>query len=234
MLSWNLTDRTTGQLGPNAPFIVLAVMCHPTDGDLRDRMLAPLRRYSADPDAVPSELDIERFERELKLRTNRGAPAGSLLLHLIQLRENGVSVSLNRAIALVRLHLPDWEQLCAPEWTKDAHRDHMPRSRRKLLAVFNDFLSVSHLWAALLYGLQEGRADIWPGSNQTLPRFLAYAEAFAAKGARLRWAGSDRAFTLPSKLRWHFGISEHLRENRPVLALPLNREQLQVLERVLV
>ena len=46
-----------------------------------------------------------------------------------------------------------------------------------MLQAYNEFRSVAHFWGALLYGQQHDRQDIWPGALETLPTFLAYAEA---------------------------------------------------------
>ncbi len=133
-------------------------------------------------------------------------------------------------MALIQPLLKKWQQPLAPFWTPDVHAAHIPHSRRKILDAFRDYLSVAHLWAALLHGLQHGRDDIWPGSNQTLPRFLAYAEAFADKGAQLPWTGSGRDFTLPKEKIWRIVILDRLRETRPVVALALNENQKTVLD----
>ena len=148
---------------------------------------------------------------------------------LLQLQENGFRHSLNRAIPLITPLLDKWEQPVAPIWTADSHVTHRPHSRRKVLCAFNDFLSVAHNWAALIHGGQHRRADIWPGSNETLPRFLGYVEAFARNGSHLKWPGRDRRYALDTRKIWKFYIPEHLRETCNLQALPLTENQRAIL-----
>ena len=163
------------------------------------------------------------------MRGNRAVLAGGLLLTLIQLQENDFRHSLNRAIPLITPLLERWEQPQAPAWTPDSHVAHRPHSRRKVLGAFNDYLSVAHFWAALIHGGQHQRPDIWPGSNETVPRFLAYAEAFALQGSRLKWPGRDRRYTLDRRKIWRFHVPEQLRETRDLQALPLTNAQRAVM-----
>ena len=219
-----------GGLHPLAPFKVLAVMCHPADPTMRQSMLARLHRETGVGTPRRAGLQNEEFLKQVTLRKNRGILAGALLLTVLQLRENGIRPSLNRAIALVQSQLDKWQQPDAPDWTPDVHVAHIPHSRRKILDAFGEYLSAAHLWAAFLHGLQHDRDDIWPGSNPTLPRFIAYAEAFADKGARLPWNGRDRIFTLPREIIWRFGIPDQCKMTRPVVALPLNNAQRAILD----
>ena len=54
-----------------------------------------------------------------------------------------------------------------------------------MLRAYREFRPVAHLWAAMLHGQQNDRADIHPGSIGTLPKFLAYADAFLERGCAL-------------------------------------------------
>lgn len=217
-------------LDPLAPFKVLAVMCHPGDHKMRERMLASIQRGTRHGVPRRAALEEERFLQEVGLRSKRAILAGGLLLTLIQLQENGLSSSLNRAIALMRPLLESWEQPIGPEWSSTVHADHTPTSRRKILRAFNEYLVVAHLWAAHFHAYHSGRTDIWPGSNQTLPRFMAHAEYFADKGANLRWAGQDRRMTLLRRAIWRFGLPERLRETCDLVALPLTPEQRSIFD----
>ena len=85
------------------------------------------------------------------------------------------------------------------------------------------------MWAALLHGQQHGRTDIWPSSNETLPIFLSYANAFAEKGAALPWSGRDRRFTLDKKELWSFLLPNDLTATAKITGLPLNDDQRRVL-----
>ena len=228
MPTFDLRDQSGG-LHPLAPFKVLAVMCHPTDRKMRERMLAPVQREAAAQRARRKGFSHDQILREVQLRGNRAGLAGGLLLTLLQLRENGFRHSLNRAIPLITPLLDRWEQPAAGAWSPDCHVAHRPHSRRKVLGAFNDFLSVAHLWAALIHGGQHQRPDIWPGSNETLPRFIAYAEAFALMGSRLSWPGHDRRYTLDRGKICGFHLPDYLRESASVEALPLTDPQRAVL-----
>ncbi len=228
MPTFDLRDQSRG-LHPLAPFKVLAVMCHPTDRKMRERILAPVQRETGTQTPRAAGLGHGQNMREVQLRGNRAGLAGGLLLTLLQIHDNDVRHSLNRAIPLITHLLEKWDQPIAPAWSPDSHVAHRPHSRRKVLGAFNDFMSVAHLWAALIHGGQHQRPDIWPGSNETLPRFLAYAEAFALRGSRLEWPGHDRRFTLDRRKIWRFHVPEHLRETCNLQALPLTDDQRAVL-----
>jgi hypothetical protein len=228
MPAFDLRDQNGG-LDPLAPFKVLAVMCHPADRKMRERMLAPIQRETGTQTPRAAGLSHDQIMRGVQLRGNRAGLAGGLLLTLLQLRENGFRHSLNRAIPLITPLLERWDRPIAPAWSPDSHVAHRPHSRRKALGAFNDFLSAAHLWAALIHSGQHQRRDIWPGSNETLPRFLAYAEAFALRGSRLVWPSHDRRFTLDPRKIWRVQIPEHLRETCDLQALPLTDAQRAVL-----
>ena len=214
-----------GDLHPLASFKVLALMCHPTDTRDRQTMMALIQRGTGVGMPRAAALTNDGFLREVTFRGNRGLVAGALLLTLIQLDENGYRASLNRAIPLIKILLDKWVQLEEQFWTPDCHIGHKPHSRRRMLSAFNDYLTVAHLWAALLHGGQQEREDIWPGSPKTLPTFLAYANSFLRMGQKLTWAGRARHFTLPSKNMWTIVLPAGLKEIRQVKALPLYEEQ---------
>ncbi len=226
---FDLRDQGGG-LHPLAPFKVLAVMCHPNDRKIREQMLAPIQRETAAQSARRKGLSHDQILREVQLRGNRAVLAGGLLLTLLQLHGNGYRHSLKRAIPLIAPLLERWEQPVAPAWSPDCHVAHRPHSRRKMLDAFNDLLNVAHCWAALIHGGQHRRADIWPGSNEALPRFLAYSEAFALMGSRLAWPGRKRPYTLDRKKIWRFHVPEHLRETCDLQVLPLTDAQRAVLD----
>ncbi len=85
---FDLRDQSGG-LHPLAPFKVLAVMCHPTDRKMRERMLAPIQRETGTQTPRAASLSHDQIMREVQLRGNRAGLAGGLLLTLLQLRENG-------------------------------------------------------------------------------------------------------------------------------------------------
>ena len=217
------------RIDPLASFRVLAVMCHPGDVRARERMLATIQVGTGIGQKRRAGFGKEAFYRDARNQWRRAFLAGGLLLTLIQLQENGIRSSLNLSIRQIQPLLEPWNRREGFEWSADCHISHLPTSRRKVLVAFTDFLPVSHLWAAFIHGMQHGRDDIWPRANETIPRFLAYAEAFAAKGARNKWPGRDRRFTLDRRKLWRCHIPEHLRETRDLMALPLTDAQRAVL-----
>ena len=217
------------QIASLAPFKVLAVMCHPSDLPAREGMLATIQAGTRVERRRRRELSPDLFLKAVKNETRRGALAGGLLLTLLQLDENGVRPSLNKAMPLVREFLEPWRQDRGSDWSAEDHLAHIPTRRSRMLTAFKEFHSVSHLWAALLHGQQSKRSDIWPGANKTLPRFLAYGEAFAKKGCRLKWPGGDRRYTLDRAKLWRFALPRRFQEQAEIEALPLNERQCALL-----
>ncbi len=76
----DLRDQSRG-LQPLAPFKVLAVMCHPSDRTMRQRMLALLHRETGVGTPRRAGLSNEEFYKEVETRKNRGILAGALLLN---------------------------------------------------------------------------------------------------------------------------------------------------------
>lgn len=218
-----------GVLHPLAAFKVLALMCNPKNSRARQQMMATVQGGTGVGTPRAKAFTNDEFVREVKLRANRGLVAGALLLTSIQLDASGRRASLNNAIPLVGILLDTWIQSVGPFWSPDCHVGHKPRSRRNMLDAFDEFLSVAHLWAALLHGGQQEREDIWPGSPETLPIFLAYASSLMQMGQSVKWGGRDRRFLLSSRAMWTVSLPERLKEVRPVRSLPLAEEQLAAL-----
>ncbi len=216
-------------LKPLAPFQVLAVMCCPMDRIRRERMVGDIQATSGT--AVPRRqpFSSDEFRREVRLSSLKAFVAGGLLLTRLQLHLNGYRFSLARAMPLVRALLPDWEPPYGGTWPKDASTRQWPHSRRKMLAAYDEYRSVAHLWAALIHGGQCERADIWPGSPETLPAFLSYAEAILELAFQVPTPRREQRFVLTPTEVWKFVIPQKLIMHRTLEALPLNEEQLQVL-----
>lgn len=80
----------------------------------------------------------------------------------------------------------------------------------------------------MLHGQQHDRQDIWPGSLQTLPTFLAYADRILDMACSLPSFARGRRFAISRSEAWSFTMPQPLR--RVTLgALPLNDEQLAIL-----
>lgn len=212
-----------------APFKVLAVMCHPEDVVRREQQLALIQRGSGQGRPRREPLVPNRFNEEVKLAAHRAGVAGGLLLTMLQLQGNGHAATLNCAIPLVSALLPEWTKWDERNWSKESHMSHHPRSRRKMLDAFKSYRTVAHLWAAMIYGGEEGRRDIWPGSIDTLPTFLAYADCFLNMACGLPWRGRDRRFALDRSQSWVFTIPKRFIKSVSLQALPFNEEQICIL-----
>jgi hypothetical protein len=216
-----------GTLDPLAPFKVLTVMCHPNDPIQREKMLGGIQKETEEGKPRRHSLKSEEFIDDVWRVDNRAAIGGGLLLTMIQLRSNGFRASLNQAISLVARLLPKWTQPEGPYWSNDCHVDHHPRSRAKMLQAYDGYRSVAHLWAALIHGQQHDRQDIWPGSLQGLPNFVAYAEAILNLACRLPSFVHGQRFAMSPSTAWRFTIPNLQRIT--LAALPLTDEQLAIL-----
>lgn len=167
--------------------------------------------------------------RDVSLASTRASVAGWLLLTMLQLERNGYAFSLNSALPLVSDLLPKWQQPAGP-YCRDAHIDHHPHSRRKLLKAYKQYRPVAHLWAAMIHGQQHERDDIWPGSLRTLPIFLAYAEAFLDLGCTLPSQARGRRFVLTRPEAWVFAVPDNAVPAVRLEALPLDDSQQRILD----
>jgi hypothetical protein len=130
---------------------------------------------------------------------------------------------------LVSELLPKWEQPEGYDWSRDAYVGHHPGNLRKMRLTSEQFQSVAHLWASLIYGGQQNRDDIWPGSCQTLPTFLSYANCFLEMARSLPSPASDRRHSIAHSKTWMFTIPKDLRKTVTLEALPLHEEQWRIL-----
>lgn len=218
------------QIDPLAPFIVLAIMCHPlaVERAQRNQMLSTMRRQTGEGKVRRAVLSTEEYLSNTSRHAARGGIAGSLFLTYLQLNELGERASLNAAISIVRSHPPRWSEHHWPVWDAKAVDKHMPHSRRKMLDAFRHYLPAAHLWAALLYGYQNERNDISPESLGTLPTFLAYADQFLQLAHQTPWAGLDRKVLLPGPMAWRFGLPARFARSvalqaEPILTPPICR-----------
>jgi hypothetical protein len=218
------SDRT---LDPLASFKVLTVMCHPNDRVQRERMLGTIQQETRKGQPRRRPLTSDEFMDEVRRADTKAGVAGALLLTMGQLQLSDYNPSLNNAIPLVVAQLPTWKQPEGPHWSRDCHIGHHPHGRENILRAFKEFRSVAHLWAALLHGQQYDRQDIWPGSLDTLPTFLAYAEAILNLACRLPSFARGRRFLMSHSGAWRFTIPDSLRIT--LEPLPLTDAQLAIL-----
>jgi len=212
-----------------APFKVLAVMCHPTDLERREEMLALLHTQTGHGNPRQRAVTEDAFHRDVKLWSPRGVVAGGLLLTRLQLHANNRNCSLNQALPLVSATLPKWKQPEGYDWSADAHVGHHPGNLRRMRLTYKRFESVAHLWTALIYGGQEQRDDIWPGTCQTLPTFLSYADCFLKMARSLPTPARDRQPSRMSSKAWVFTVPKHLEKTVALKALQLTDEQKHIL-----
>jgi hypothetical protein len=216
-----------GTLDPLASFKVLAVICHPHNRILREKMLGIIQKESGVGQPRRRPLRPEEFMERVRRADRRAAVAGGLLLTMLQLHHNGYRASLNRAMPLVSTLLPTWKQPEGPYWSTSCHFEHWPHSKSNMLRAYNHFRSVAHFWAALLHGQQHDRQDIWPGSLQTLPTFLAYADVILDMACSMPSWARGRRFATSRSEAWTFTIPQ--RATPALLGFPLNEEQLAIL-----
>ena len=215
-----------------APFKVLSVMCYPGTSARfrRERMIARIQSGTGEGQPRRRPLSKEEFFKEVHLNAGRAGVAGSLLMTQLQLHLNGYRASFNRARPLVLALLPLWEQAVSSQWSADAHVGHRPRTRPRMLAAYNGYRPAVHFWAAMIHGLQHGRDDIWPGSNETLPTFLAFAQCFLDLASELPSPDRKRRFAMNRSEAWHFLVPDHMRQEVKLVALPLTAEQQRILD----
>lgn len=218
-----------GTLEPLAPFKVLAVMCHPNSLKRREEMLALLHSKTGHGRPRRSSLTEDAFQREVKLTSPRGVVAGSILLTRLQLHQKNLKYSLNQALPLVSALLPKWEQPTGCDWSSDAHVGHHPHNLRKMRQTYNQFRSVAHLWAALIHGGQHSKEDICPGSLETLPTFLSYANCFLDMDCALPIPANERRYSGTRSKAWGFTIPKGLSKTVTLEAFPLHEDQWRIL-----
>ena len=227
----NLVDRS-GCLSPLAPFVVLSVMCHPTNRSAQRRMRTLIEGQTRDKPTKRPRLTDDEFVRQVELSASRGgAIAGGLLLNMIQLHLRQPPASVNQAIKMLLYLLPRWEQPKAAEWHEQQREIRIPKHRPRILDAFSEFLPVAHLWAALVYSLENERSDIAPDSRQTLPTFIGYASAFAELASRVPFRSKKGRFLLPASVPKRFIVPEHSEISPQLLALALHRKQLEAIGR---
>lgn len=78
------------------------------------------------------------------------------------------------------------------------------RQESEILTAFEHYRSVSHLWAAAVYGRVQYQADIVPAAHYAIPRFPAYANEFARLSTSLTWAERHPVLELPVASLWVF------------------------------
>lgn len=183
----------------------------------------------------------------------RGAIAGELLLRLIELHQHHPPGTMDKAVRLVRaayinsiyeknrslrnrfdpldrldtfpngmMEYPNWQLI----------RDGLshPIRRVALVKTFEAYRSVAHLWGALLIAHDRDRADLMPGRPETLPRFLATAEALAELAAHIPYGRGGSQRLLPTGAAWRFRLPPALVEAVRLHVPPLGPSGRRIVE----
>ena len=233
MLTCDLRNDEKTNFNPLAPFTVLSLMCRPSDRKARERMMGHIRVSTGTGEARRRPLTVDEFDAEVKLCSPRGMVAGNLLITRIQLHFLGYPCTLHWALPLAKAQLisgqlPGYEKRNQNQ-SFGRGTSQAPVSLRKMRSAYHEYLPVAHLWAALIHGQQHDRADIWPGSNQTLPTFLAFASCMLELASVVPNQNRMQRFALSSRGAWRFVIPKHLEGWKQLIALPLGPEQLRAL-----
>jgi hypothetical protein len=231
-------------LDPQAPVKLLAVMCHPADPRGRERLLRQPRvtitvsRHQQPPWPRGEVWSREQWA-EFQVRRRTGYLAGALALSLAQVSALGRSGERAAVLSLAVSLSSAWEQAIGLEAAILPPVRLPPRRTTEIVAAFSAYRSVSHLWAALVYGNLQKRPDIQPTSSETLPAFLAYADEIARLAVSLPWLVPDPAldfageplwtFVLPAalKMRAEVGIFQMPAEHPPVPEVPYRDERIE-------
>jgi hypothetical protein len=215
-----------------APYKVLAVMCHPRDLIQRERMMGHVLANS-DVEGVARRrpLSYDEFNSEVRICSLKAVVAGGLLLTRLQLHLNGHPFSLNRVMPLIRALLPKWVQPWGGSWPRDSMSRQWPSSRRKMLDAYNHFHPVAHLWAALIHvDEQHHPHDILRWVLHELPTFLAFADSILEMATTLPSPQRGPRFALTRSEVWTFVLPQRLILKKRLQALPLNEQQLAILD----
>ncbi len=195
-----------------AMFRVLAVMVEPRNETARTQILTRIEKDTKiNPDRRP-RFSTDELWAFVRPRLHKGVIVGDLLLYLIQTKREFGRTSLNLALAIIRTATPRWEQPVGAEWHDKRHEGRLNQDRRTILGSFKRYQPVAHLWAAFVISETEKLPDFGPDSNETLPNFLALAEAIAkeAQGIYLqksvRPGSRAKQAALPRASMWRFKL----------------------------
>lgn len=211
-------------LDRQAPVKVLAVMCHPTNARGREEILRhapPSVVVPRHPDApgAPRDLWTGRLWEKFALHRQTAALAGVLALALAQLSAFGQHGERRTLLPLAGTVLTAWHASLDRIAPADAGVQ-VKLGEEKIVAAYRTYRSVSHLWAAVVYGVIQGHPDLHPLSVGQLPSFLAYAEEIARLATSLAWMDGDDDLVLQRSLLWTFVLPEGMA--RQAVALPLS------------
>lgn len=199
-------------LDPLAPVKMLAVMCHPADargreGMLRSRSNRITVSRSQGLKDLAGNFRLHHPSEEFLAHRRQGCLAGSLVLVLAQLRAMNHPGEAGFVLAQTAAIARQWAQAMGMEEGPAAQAQEAD-----ILAAYRAYASVSHLWAALVYGALLKLREIQPYSAGTLPTFLAYAEEIARLARSVTWVGGVSDLALDAKALWTFVLPSRLQK----------------------
>lgn len=211
-------------LDPRAPVKVVAVMCHPSDAHGRESILrlpppkVIVPRHREPPRAADGMGSGELWEHFV-LHRHVAALAGILTLALAQVSAFGQRGAPQPVLAIAATILTAWLHVVDRAAETKARRQ-ADKDEEQFVNAFHRYRSASHLWAAVVYGVIQGRPNLHPLSLGQLPSFLAYAEEIARLATSLDWHSPDELALAADEL-WTFILPAKVA--RKAEALPLMR-----------
>ncbi len=202
-------------LDPLALVKLLAVMCHPTDPRRREGMLRQrpasitIARHQA-PGFGTMEASADALWSEFAEHKAVAGLAGAYCLALAQLSALGRRGEAAPALRLAVDIAGQWETALRREAAVQPAGRSLPRAEAEIGDAFERYRSVSHLWAALVYGSVHGRRDITPTGLNAMALFLAYSTEIARLAGALQWVDAGGPLPLSPSTLWTFILPDAL------------------------
>lgn len=205
-------------LDPLALVKLLAVMCHPTDPRGREGMLRQQPRSITvarhqTPAFGTMEASADAPWGEVAEHKAVAGLAGAYCLALAQLSALGRHGEAASALRLAVDIAGQWETALRGEAAVQPAGRSLPRTEADICDAFERYRSVSHLWAALVYGSVHGRRDITPNGLHAMALFLAYSTEIARLACALRWADAGGPLPLSFGTLWTFILPDALAQH---------------------
>lgn len=217
----------TGDIKPLAFALLLSVMSFPTDQKKRRAFMAHARRAYQAGHSIESLPGMSEAFKD-------GCVVGDCLITLLQLNEHEPSATLNLSWQYVRaalLHnagrrdlkgLPRMENANVGLAIDILAGEFGGISRPKLIAKFKAFRPVAHIWAAYILVYYRDWPDLFPESEQSLPRFVALTEAIRDWVASIRMRNLKPQELLPSSTTWRIQVPLEVRESLTIEIPPVS------------
>ena len=148
-------------------------------------------------EGISSDLRAE-FARHQR----RACLAGALCLALAQLSALGRLGEAAIVLELAADLAEKWERAANLGSAVQSSIKVPPRQKSEFLAAFDIYRSVSHLWAAAVYGRIQYHEDVVPMALHAVPRFMAYANEIARLSTSLPWSEPRPELELPTASLW--------------------------------